>query len=62
MAGTHPALGSGDGTAGNEDALVSQAPLLRPAQHVHRSVSSPESGADGHREAGLRGAHIYYFQ
>lgn len=30
-AGTHPALGSGDGTAGKDD-LESQAPLFRPTQ------------------------------
>lgn len=31
-AGTHPALGSGDGAAGREDDLESQTPLFRPAQ------------------------------
>ena len=30
--GTYPALGSGDGAAGKDVALESQAPLLRPAQ------------------------------
>lgn len=30
--GTYPALGSGDGAAGEEVDLESQAPLFRPAQ------------------------------
>ena len=40
--GTHPALGSGDGAAGDEVDLESQAPLLRPAQTYTQVSPSPE--------------------